>query len=121
MAELHSITGHALLTGPAAQLDSDTELPAQVLVAERVLGIERDYTGGRYEDDVKAALALQVSYQVHLEKDGLWRLSSTGRGSRSQTGRSNSEGLMPPTHPLAGKMLRDVPGVGGWNTLKSLR
>lgn len=113
MAATHDVSGHALLTrDPGAALDAHTE------VAERVLGIVKDYTGTPNADVVKSAIALQVSHQVKLEEDNAFHLNVQVRGKR----RVETRGA-PTAHPLATELVSDLVGAGasGWNELRSLR
>ena len=90
----YNIAGHALLSADANALESGT-LTAQLLVAQRVLGLSgTDYTGTA-KQEAEGALAMQVSLQVAQDPEAFLAKTVT-RGSRTITYRDAV-----PIHPLA--------------------
>ncbi len=108
MAVRYDITGHPLLSEAAAVLGAN-ELEAHTQVAERMLGVldlqEFPSTDRRY-DDLRGALALQVSYQVEAGIEA-FILAEHVRGARRETYRGASR-KMSPVHPQARRLVAAV-------------
>lgn len=100
---IYDITGHPMLTGKAALLDS-TELAAHAEVAEILLKFHTFTAFEAGTDDYKraaSAIAMQVSFQVESGVEA-FVMASLHRGGRNFSFRKGNRN-MPPTHNIAKK------------------
>lgn len=88
----YDVSGHALLSDKAANLDSD-ELDAQTSVAEELLGLAGTTLSGSDKDSARRAIALQVSHQVRIPGEFHFA-ESEGRGGQSVSYRGTEEAIV---------------------------
>jgi hypothetical protein len=119
----YQITNHAFLSEDARALEQP-ELEAHVRVAELVLGLAETAFTGKLAQRAADAVALQVTYQVGLDPQGI-ALSAWSQGDRSESFPQR----LPDAHPWALRIVATLPitepitapGAAQYLTVRSFR